>query len=260
MLTRRIIPCLDVTEGRVVKGVRFATLRDAGDPVELGQLYARQGADELMFLDISATREGRGTAIALAEAVARELFLPFTVGGGLRSVDTMREILHAGADKIAVNTAAFHRPDLIAEAAASFGSQAVVVAIDAFSVGTGWRVRVNAGTEDTRADAVEWASRAVELGAGEILLTSIDRDGTRDGYDLDLIRAVCDSVRIPVIASGGAGRLEHFSDALEAGATAVLAASLFHFGELTIPALKSWLAEEGHPVRPQFGRAEERTA
>lgn len=259
MLTRRIIPCLDVTDGRVVKGVRFAALRDAGDPVELGQSYGRQGADELMFLDISATREGRGTAVALAEAVANELFLPFTVGGGLRSVDTMREVLHAGADKIALNTAAFRRPELIGEAAASFGSQAVVVAVDACRAGTNWRVRVNAGTEETRADAVEWASRAVELGAGEILLTSIDRDGTRDGYDLELIRQVCGSVPVPVIASGGAGRKEHFSAALEAGASAVLAASLFHFGELAIPELKSWLNEKGQPVRPPFGRIEGRT-
>jgi cyclase len=212
-----------VTRGRVVKGVRFEGLRDAGDPVELGRLYAREGADELLFLDISATREARRTAVALAEAVASELFIPFTVGGGLRSVSEMREVLHAGADKVAVNTEAVRRPELITEAAESFGTQAVVVAIDAFRSGSGWRVRVRAGTEETPLDAVAWALRAAELGAGEILLTSIDRDGTRDGYDLELVAAVCDAVRVPVIASGGAGRPEHFAGAFEAGAGAALA-------------------------------------
>jgi len=261
VLTRRIVPCLDVRDGRVVKGVRFEGLRDAGDPAELGRLYAERGADELVFLDVTATRRAEASAAALAERVAREAFIPFTVGGGLRDVDDMRRVLHAGADKVGINTAAVRRPELISEAAARFGSQAVVVAIDAYRVpvaaGAGpgseearWRVRVTAGTEDTSIDAVEWAGRAAELGAGEILLTSIDRDGTRDGYDLALLRAVNAEVPVPVIASGGAGRLEHFEQAFRAGASAALAASLFHFRELEIPELKRWLAGRGVPVRP----------
>jgi len=244
------VPCLDVRDGRVVKGVRFEGLRDAGDPAELGRLYARQGADELVFLDITATRRDERTAARLAETVARELFIPFTVGGGLRTVEQMRDVLHAGADKIGINTAAVARPDLISEAADRFGSQAVVVAIDAYRDGDAWGIRVRAGSEDTRLDAVEWASEAARRGAGEILLTSIDRDGTKKGFDLDLLRAVCGSVSIPVVASGGAGEPAHFAEAFEAGASAALAASLFHFRELDIPELKNWLAARDVPMRP----------
>jgi len=255
MLARRIVPCLDVSDGRVVKGIRFEELRDAGDPAELGTLYAREGADELVFLDISATPEERRTAVSLAERVAHHLFVPFTVGGGMRSVEGMREVLHAGADRVAVNTAAVRRPELVTEAADRFGSQAVVVAVDAYrrtpgDPGAGWGVKVSGARVDTDLDAVEWTARAAELGAGEILLTSIDRDGTKDGYDLALIEAVCDAVPVPVVASGGAGRPEHFREAFEAGADAALAASLFHFGELRVPGLKSWLRERGVRVRP----------
>ena len=267
MLTRRIVPCLDVSEGRVVKGVRFTGLRDAGDPVELARAYAEMGADELVFLDITATRGNEQTAARLAEDVARAVPIPFTVGGGLRSVEDMRRVLDAGADKVAVNTAAVRRPELVSEAAAHLGSQAVVVAIDAARRETdggrrsehahhradgqaGWEVRVTAGTETTGLNAVEWARRATELGAGELLLTSWDRDGTKGGYDLALIRAVCEAVRVPVIASGGAGRSSDFAEALEAGASAVLAASLFHYGELSIADLKRDLAARGIPVRP----------
>lgn len=256
MLTPRIVPCLDVADGRVVKGVRFQDLRDAGDPVELARAYADQGADELVFLDITATREAKETAARLAEAVARAVPIPFTVGGGLRSVEDMRRVLDAGADKVAVNTAAVRRPELIGEAADRFGSQAVVVAIDAArragEVGreAGWEVRVIAGTETVPLDAVAWARRAAGLGAGELLLTSWDRDGTKDGYDLALIRAVAGAVRVPVIASGGAGTRTHFVEAFEAGATAALAASLFHYGELSIPELKRDLAARGVAVRP----------
>ncbi len=256
MLTRRIIPCLDVAGGRVVKGVRFTGLRDAGDPVELARAYADHGADELVFLDVTATRDDEPTAARLAESVARAVPIPFTVGGGLRDVDDMRRVLEAGADKIAINTAAVRRPELVTEAAERFGSQAVVVAIDAAGVegpsGTpaGWSVFVTAGTEAVGLDAVAWARRAATLGAGELLLTSIDRDGTKDGYDVDLLRAVCDAVRIPVIASGGAGAPRHFAAAFEAGASAALAASLFHFEELSIPVLKRELEARGIPIRP----------
>lgn len=250
MLTRRITPCLDVRSGRTVKGVRFEGLRDAGDPVELGARYAREGADELFFLDVTATREGRAAARRLAERVARELFIPFTVGGGLQDVVGMRDVLHAGADKVAINTAAVERPELIAAAAARFGAQAVVVAIDAARAGVRWRVRVRAGTEPTPLDAVEWAARAAELGAGEILLTSIDRDGTGEGFDVDLVRAVCEAVEVPVVASGGAGAPGHFAAAFDAGAGAALAASLFHYGQLGIPELKVYLSERGYPIRP----------
>lgn len=252
MLTRRIVPCLDVADGRVVKGVRFAGLRDAGDPVELARAYADHGADELVFLDITATRDGEPTAARLAESVARAVPIPFTVGGGLRSIDDMRRVLDAGADKIAINTAAVRRPELVAGGAERFGSQAVVVAIDAArrSGPDGWDVRVTAGSESAGLDVIEWARRAAELGAGELLLTSFDRDGTKQGYDLDLLRAVCSTVRIPVIASGGAGTPEHFAEAFEAGASAALAASLFHYEELTIPELKRSLAALGVPVRP----------
>jgi len=250
VLTRRIVPCLDVAEGRVVKGVRFQGLRDAGDPVELARAYAERGADELVFLDITATRDDEPTAARLAEAVARAVAIPFTVGGGLRSVGDMRRVLDAGADKVAINTAAVRRPELVAEAAARFGAQAVVVAIDATRRASTWTVLVTAGTEPAGLDAVAWARRAAELGAGELLLTSFDRDGTKQGFDLDLLRAVCAAVRIPVIASGGAGTIEHFAEAFEAGAAAALAASLFHYDELSIPELKRGLAARGVPVRP----------
>jgi cyclase len=259
LLKKRIVPCLDVRDGRVVKGVRFEGLRDAGDPAELGRLYARQGADELVFLDITATRRDERTAVRLAESVARKLFIPFTIGGGLRSVAQMREVLYAGADKIGINTAAAARPELVTEAAERFGSQAVVIAIDAYRVpepgaaGPRWGVRVRAGTEETPLDAVAWATRVEDLGAGEILLTSIDRDGTKRGFDLELLAAVCEAVSIPVIASGGAGEAAHFAEAFEAGATAALAASLFHFRELDIPDLKRELAGRGVPVRPWEG-------
>ena len=250
MLTKRIIPCLDVDRGRVVKGVRFRGLRDAGDPVELGRAYAEAGADELVFLDISATAEGRRTVVELVTRVAAELFIPFTVGGGLRSPDAMREILRAGADKVAVNTAAVQRPELLTEAAARFGSQAVVIAIDAARDGEGWRVYVRAGSEPTALDAVQWAAEAAERGAGEVLLTSIDRDGTRAGFDLELLRRVSDAVPVPVIASGGAGQLSDLRDALVEGrADAVLAASIFHFGDWSIAGVKEYLAGEGIPIR-----------
>ena len=250
MLTKRIVPCLDVDGGRVVKGVRFRGLRDAGDPVELARAYAEAGADELVFLDISATLEGRRTLVDLVTRVARELFIPFTVGGGLGDVDTMREILRAGADKVALNTAAVARPGLIAEAARRFGSPSVVVAIDAARTGTGWRVHVRAGSKATELDAVEWAKRVADLGAGEILLTSIDRDGTRSGFDLELLRAVSEAAGVPIIASGGAGSLEHLRDALGTGcADAVLAASIFHFGDYSVAEVKDYLSREGIPVR-----------
>ena len=249
MLKRRIVPCLDVQDGRVVKGVNFEGLRDAGDPAELGRLYARQGADELVFLDITATRRDERTAVRLAERVARELFIPFTIGGGLGSVDQMHDVLHAGADKIGINTAAVARPELISEAADRFGSQAIVVAIDAYREGERWGVRVRAGSEDTRLDAAEWAAEVARLGAGEILLTSIDRDGTKLGFDLDLVRVVCEAVSVPVIASVGAGKPAHFAEAFQAGASAALAASLFHFRELEIPELKRLLADRMIPVR-----------
>lgn len=265
MLTPRIIPCLDVADGRVVKGVRFRGLRDAGDPVELAGAYAGRGADELVFLDITATRQGEATAARLAENVARELSIPFTVGGGIRTVDDMRRVLDAGADRVAINTAAVRRPELIAAAADRFGSQAVVVAIDAArragesdaeatakptDAPPSWEVRVTAGSESTGMDVIAWARRAAELGAGEILLTSFDRDGTKDGYDLELVRAVCEAVDVPVIASGGAGETGHFVEAFRAGAGAALAASLFHFGELPLPELKDALRREGLAVRP----------
>lgn len=265
MLTRRIVPCLDVDDGRVVKGVQFRDLRDAGSPVELGRLYAAEGADELVFLDITATREGRKTAAELAERVARRLFVPFTVGGGLRTVEGMREVLHSGADKVTVNTAAVRRPALITEAARRFGSQAVVLAVDAYrrdpdDPGAGWGVRVSGGREETGLDALEWMARATDLGAGEVLLTSIDRDGTRAGYDLPLIRAACGAVDVPVVASGGAASADDFARAFGAGASAALAASVFHFGDLRIPDLKADLAGRGIPVRPPGRRGDGATS
>lgn len=252
MLTKRIIPCLDVNRGRVVKGVNFVSLRDAGDPVEAGEAYSKAGADELVFLDITATSDARNTVADMVRRVAERVFIPFTVGGGIRSVEDMRAILREGADKISINSAAINRPELIAEGAERFGSQCIVVAIDARrrTSGDGWTIYRSGGRIDTGIDAVEWAVRARDLGAGEILLTSMDGDGTKNGYDLELTRAIADAVDIPVIASGGAGTLEHFREALTVGgADAALAASLFHFKELEIREVKEYLHGCGIPVR-----------
>ncbi len=252
MFTKRIIPCLDVNNGRVVKGVNFVNLQDAGDPVEVGAAYDRAGADELVFLDITATSDGRNTAVELVRRVAERVFIPFTVGGGIRSVEDFRMLLREGADKISINSSAINTPELISRAADKFGSQCVVVAIDAKrrADGSGWNVYKNGGRIDTGLDALEWADRACRMGAGEILLTSMDCDGTKAGYDIPLTRAVADAVSIPVIASGGAGTMEHFYDALtEGGADAALAASLFHYKELEIGALKGYLSGRGVPMR-----------
>lgn len=252
MLAKRIIPCLDVNNGRVVKGVNFVNLKDAGDPVEIGAAYDREGADELVFLDITATSDARNTVADMVRRVAERVFIPFTVGGGIRTVDDMKAILREGADKTAVNSAAILRPELISEGAERFGSQCVVVAIDARrrKDAEGWTVYRSGGRIDTGIDAVEWAIRAQELGAGEILLTSMDCDGTKAGYDLELTRTISDCLSIPVIASGGAGKLEHFYDALtEGGAEAALAASLFHYKELEIREVKEYLKGRGIPVR-----------
>jgi cyclase len=256
MLAKRIIPCLDVKDGRVVKGVRFVDLRDAGDPVEQAMVYDAERADELVFLDITASHERREITLDMVRRVAETVFIPFTVGGGLRSVADIRGILAAGADKISVNSAAVRRPELIGEGAQRFGSQCMVVAIDAkrLPATTGdpprWEVYVNGGRVPTGRDAIAWAREVEERGAGEILLTSMDADGTQDGYDIALTRAVADAVRIPVIASGGAGRLEHFYEALSAGgASAALAASLFHYRQLSIAQVKAYLAGRDVPVR-----------
>ena len=251
MHTKRIIPCLDVNGGRVVKGVNFVDLRDAGDPVEIGKAYDEAGADELVFLDITASAQARNIILDMVAQVADSIFIPFTVGGGIRTVDDFNALLRAGADKVSVNSAAIRNPSLIQEAAEKFGSQCVVCAIDAKRRPEGgWTVYLNGGRVDTGLDAVEWAKQAVDLGAGEILLTSMDCDGVKNGYDLELTRAVSDCVNVPVIASGGAGAMEHFYDAFTAGhADAVLAASLFHFGEITIPDLKAYLAGRGISVR-----------
>src|SRR5215204_715262 len=255
MLAKRIIPCLDVDNGRVVKGIRFLSLVDAGDPVEQGKRYDLEGADELTFLDITASSDRRSIVADLVRRVADEVFIPLTVGGGLSSIEDVRSLLRAGADKVSLNTAAVERPELISEGANVFGSQCMVVAIDArrrAARGGGWDVYTKGGRVNVGWDAVEWGARAEALGAGEILLTSMDSDGTRDGYDVELTRAVADAVSIPVLASGGAGRLEHFYEALTAGgASAVLAASLFHFGEFQIGEVKSYLRGRGVVVRGQ---------
>lgn len=252
MFTKRIIPCLDVNNGRVVKGVNFVDLRDAGDPVEVAKVYDKEGADELVFLDITASFDARNTVVDMVEQVAENVFIPFTVGGGIRTVEDFRTILRAGADKISINSSALNTPDLISDAAYKFGSQCVVVAIDAKkrADGSGWNVYKNGGRIDTGRDAVEWAMEAERRGAGEILLTSMDGDGTKAGYDLNVTRQIADAVSIPVIASGGAGELSHFYDAFSEGhADAALAASLFHYKELTIREVKEYLRDKGIPVR-----------
>src|SRR3954451_18527548 len=251
-LAVRVIPCLDVDAGRVVKGVNFRELRDAGDPVELARTYDAEGADELTFLDISASHEGRATTMEIVSRTAEEVFIPLTVGGGVSSVEDVDRLLRAGADKVAINTAAIRRPELIAEIADRFGSQVLVLSVDARrAAGTpsGFEVTTHGGRRSAGIDALEWAARAAELGAGEILLNAMDADGTEDGFDLELIRAVRREVAVPVIASGGAGRAAHFPPAVEAGADAVLAATVFHFGTLRIAEVKSTLAAAGHPVR-----------
>ena len=251
MLAKRIIPCLDIDKGRVVKGVNFVNLVDAGDPVQVAKAYDKIGADEIVFLDITASSDGRKTAVDILSRASEQVFIPLTVGGGIRSIEDFRTMLSAGADKIAVNSAAIKDPALICEAAAKFGSQCVVLAVDAKANGRGsWDVYLNGGRVNTGLDAVSWIKEAVALGAGEVLLTSMDKDGTKSGYDLALTRAAADAVNVPVIASGGAGRAEDFYDVLtEGGADAALAASLFHFGEIDMKQLKSYLAGRGVPVR-----------
>lgn len=252
MFTKRIIPCLDVNGGRVVKGVNFVDLRDAGDPVEIAKAYDKAGADELVFLDITASSDARETVVDMVRKVAEQVFIPFTVGGGIRTVDDFKKILREGADKVSVNSAAIDHPELVREAALKFGNQCVVVAIDAKrrADGTGWNIYKHGGRLDVGIDAVEWAKKVESLGAGEILLTSMDGDGTKAGYDIELTRAVAEAVSIPVIASGGAGSLEHFHEALTDGkADAALAASLFHFKELEIRQVKEYLRDKDVPVR-----------
>ncbi|MEA2712454.1 MAG: imidazole glycerol-phosphate synthase subunit HisF [Gemmatimonadales bacterium] len=250
MLARRIIPCLDVAGGRVVKGVHFESLRDAGDPVEQASRYDAEGADELVFLDISASPEARQTTLEMVSRVAETIFIPFTVGGGIRSAADAAAALRAGADKTAVNTAAVRDPSLVSRLAESFGSQCVVVAVDVKRIGGRLTVMVNGGREETSLEAVDWSRRLEDLGAGEILLTSMDRDGTGEGYDLPLLEAVTRTVSIPVIASGGAGSLAHLAEALEAGAHGVLAATIFHFKDSSLPRARAYLRERGYPVRP----------
>lgn len=252
MFTKRIIPCLDVHNGCVVKGVNFVDLRDAGDPVEIAKAYDKAGADELVFLDITASSDARNTVVDMVRKVAENVFIPFTVGGGIRTVEDFKMLLREGADKISINSSAINTPELITQAAEKFGSQCVVVAIDARkrADGSGWNIYKNGGRIDVGIDAVEWAKRVEALGAGEILLTSMDGDGTKAGYDVELTRAIAQSVEIPVIASGGAGTLEHFKEALtDAKADAALAASLFHYKELEIKEVKEYLKEQGVPVR-----------
>lgn len=251
-LAVRVIPCLDVDAGRVVKGINFRELRDAGDPVELARLYDAEGADELTFLDISASHQGRATTMEIVSRTAEEVFIPLTVGGGISSTEDVDRLLRAGADKIAVNTAAINRPELISEIADRFGNQVLVLSVDArraCGTDSGFEVTTHGGRTSAGLDAIEWAARATELGAGEILLNAMDADGTEDGFDLELIRLVRAEVSIPVIASGGAGRAEHFPPAIEAGADAVLAATVFHFGTVSIGAVKDSLRTAGHPVR-----------
>jgi len=254
-LAKRIIPCLDVENGRVVKGVNFVDIRDAGDPVEIAKRYNEQGADEITFLDITASHEGRDTTVHTVEKIAEEVFIPLTVGGGIRSVDDIRTMLNAGADKVAINTAAIHNPELVRESAQRFGSQCIVVAIDAKRVedvdgAPRWEIFTHGGRKPTGIDAVAWAVKMADLGAGEILLTSMDRDGTKNGFELGVTRAITDAVEIPVIASGGVGTLDHLVDGvLLGGADAVLAASIFHFGEFTVPEAKAYMAARGIEVR-----------
>lgn len=255
-LTKRIIPCLDVTAGRVVKGVNFVDLRDAGDPVEIAARYDGEGADELTFLDITASSDERDLILDIIEAVARQVFIPLTVGGGVRAVADIRRLLNAGADKVSINTAGIQDPELIRASADRYGSQCIVCAIDARRSGERWEVYTHGGRRATGLDAIDWARRVAELGAGEILLTSMDRDGTRQGFDLELTRAVADAVTIPVIASGGVGTLDHLADGVQqGGADAVLAASIFHFGEFTVGQAKARMAERGISVRPCAGMA-----
>ncbi|HHU50721.1 MAG TPA: imidazole glycerol phosphate synthase subunit HisF [Firmicutes bacterium] len=259
MLTVRVIPCLDVKNGRVVKGMNFVGLKDAGDPVELGAYYDREGADELVFLDITASHEHRGTVIGMVEKVAKKVSIPFTVGGGVSTVEEMRRLLLAGADKVSINTAAVEHPDLIREGAERFGSQCIVLAVDVkkrdSAGGRSWEVYIHGGRTPTGIDVLDWVKKGESLGAGEILLTSMDTDGTKDGYDYDLLRTVSESVRIPVIASGGAGKLEHLRDAVLKGkAAAVLAASIFHYKTYSIKEVKEFLAQAGIAVRLEPGK------
>jgi len=249
-LAKRIIPCLDVDAGRVVKGVNFINIRDAGDPVEIARRYDEQGADELTFLDITASSDARDTMVHVVEDVASQVFIPLTVGGGIRKLDDIRRMLNAGADKVSINTAAVFHPEFVQEATTYFGSQCIVVAIDAKQVGNGWEVFTHGGRKSTGIDAIAWAKKMVAYGAGEILLTSMDRDGTRNGFDLKLTRAISDAVSVPVIASGGVGNLQHLVDGvIEGRADAVLAASIFHFGEFTVAQAKQKMAEQGVEVR-----------
>jgi cyclase len=254
-LAKRIIPCLDVENGRVVKGVNFVDIRDAGDPVEIARRYNEQGADEITFLDITASHEGRDTTVQVVEKIAEQVFIPLTVGGGIRAVEDIRTMLNAGADKVAINTAAIHNPDLVREAAERFGSQCIVVAIDAKRVddvngAPRWEIFTHGGRKPTGIDAVAWAKKMADFGAGEILLTSMDRDGTKNGFELGVTRAITDAVDIPVIASGGVGTLDHLVDGvLRGGADAVLAASIFHFGEFTVPQAKAYMAARGIDIR-----------
>ena len=250
MLAKRIIPCLDVDKGRVVKGVNFINIKDAGDPVELAKFYNSEGADELVFLDITASSENRETMMSVVRQVAQQVFIPFTVGGGIRSVEDIRNILLAGADKISLNTSAVNNPEFITEAARAFGSQCIVLAIDAKKEKDSWKVFINGGRTPTSLDAVSWAKEAVEKGAGEILLTSMDRDGTKNGFDLELTKVISTSVNVPVIASGGAGKIEDFEQVFKEGmADAALAASLFHFGQLKVREVKDYLKKSNIPVR-----------
>ncbi|MEZ0535870.1 imidazole glycerol phosphate synthase subunit HisF [Caldicellulosiruptoraceae bacterium PP1] len=249
MVAKRIIPCLDINNGRVVKGINFINLIDAGDPVESAKKYDKLGADELVFLDITASHENRNIIINLVEKVAENVFIPFTVGGGIRTVEDIRLILKAGADKVSINSAAIRNPDLINESSSIFGSQCIVVAIDVKKHNDNYHVYINGGRIDTGLDAVKWAKEVVKRGAGEILLTSMDKDGTKTGYDLEITKIISNEVSVPVIASGGAGKLEHFKEAIDAGAEAVLAASLFHFGEIKISDLKRYLSENNIEVR-----------